>query len=192
MKLIVTKIILASLLLLACSNKKIKKKTIWKETVGTIDVTRRKLEYVADGKEYSYNYGTGNSNYPGEKYVMSYNISNPEDIKVEDWHKVFLPTELTTMLPAKVVKIHKRNFWLPANTVTFTYTIGDHKFEKVVALPPNFEKIQPGLNKDQVYIAEVLNEDVDRVVLHLDVPISDTTQLQRLHDELEVKRRRFN
>ena len=108
-----------------------------------------------------------------EKYTMRYDIDDPEEIEVDYWNPVFVEGEKTSSVPAKITAIHKKSFWNPIPFVVFSFLVGNAVFEKYVDLPANYQIKYPDLHVGQLYFAECWDENVHRVVLHLDKQIKE-------------------
>jgi len=163
-----------------CQKRKPGKTVIWKETIGTLDPhghSHGTIQYQVDGKTYSAVFMLRNEDAVlGEKYTMRYNINNPEEVEIDYWHPVFVAGEETYPFVATIKKIHKKSLIDPTPFVTYTFEIKGIHIEKYVYLPANYKELYPGLKEGQHYVVECLAQDAaNRVVLHLDKPLKDTT-----------------
>ena len=161
-----------------CSNKKQKKQIVWKETIGTLPYhgnnSEGTVEYYVNGIKYSQFFEHRNDEArKDDKYTMRYNVDDPSEIEVDYWNPVFIEAEKTLHVVAKIDKLQKKTFWNEAPFVVFSYHINNTLLQKYVYLPPNYKVIYPNLSVGQYYQAECWEEDVNRVVLHLNKPIKD-------------------
>lgn len=161
-----------------CSNRKQKKSIVWKETVGTLPFLghggQGQIDYEVNGKMYRSFFDHRNSDAKkDDKYTMRYNVDDPNEIEVDYWNPVFVPGEKTSHVVARIDKIQTKNFWREANSVTFSYHVNNALLQKYVYLPPDYLQKYPTLKVGQLYDAECWDEDVNRVVVHLNTLIAE-------------------
>jgi hypothetical protein len=152
---------------------------VWKETIGTLPFhgySQGTINYEVNGETYTGVFTPRNDRaVKGEKYTMRYNVDNPKEIEVDYWHPVFLEGEKRYPFKATVKKIHKKSFWDPTPFVVYTFDIKEIHVERYVYLPPNYKQLYPNLTEGEHYEVECWAENADRIVLHLDKPLKDTT-----------------
>jgi hypothetical protein len=113
----------------------------------------------------------------GEKYTMRYNINDPDMIEVDYWHPIFEPNEKTHRFKATITSIHKVIPLIqPLPFVVFIFDVvyEDNEVEHVkryAILPMNYKQLYPNLKEGNQYVVECLEDNIYRMVLHLDKPI---------------------
>ncbi len=147
----------------------------WKETIGILETAGRMdwIHYEANDVQfisrfYLRNYGEVN----GEKYVIRYNIDNPQDVEIEYWNPVFEKDEKTIILKGKIIKVGYVNFFSSKAFVNFDVYVNGRTFNRTQTLPKNVKKIYPNLKKGQYYKVECEEGNLRRCIIHLDKPVS--------------------
>jgi hypothetical protein len=148
---------------------------VWKETVGTLDPSgyhEGTIYYLVDGQIHHAIFKHKNDrSVKNEKYTMRYNVDNPNDVQIDFWHPVYDSGETTVLTKATVIKVNgKTSIFHPNPTVR--YVIDGETTVRWVYLPRNYTQLYPNLQSKHFYEVERWSEDLNRVVIHLDKPIT--------------------
>jgi hypothetical protein len=160
---------MSTILLSACMTKNIDD-THWKETYATLyrnGVGRgaeHMIYYWVDGKMYETDGSFDAYGYVlGDKYLIKYNPSNPEQIKEYTWVLVFTESEKTIECIGEIKKV----FWFGPgrHAITFQYTVEGKTYERTQDLPPDYKEQYPDLKKGQKYKVVCWDKNPQRSVL---------------------------
>jgi hypothetical protein len=167
--------LIAQLFFCSCNGQN--KKIEWKETIGTLPFHghggQGEISYEVNGKTYKQFFDHRNDEAKkDDKYTMRYNVNKPEEIEVDYWNPVFIKGEITSVLAGRITKLEKKSIWNGAPFVVFTYFVNNTTLEKYQYLPPDYKEKYPNLSVGQKYEVESWDEDVTRVALHLNKPIT--------------------
>ncbi len=158
----------------------------WIDTIGTLT----ELDHGGSGgaSKFSYNYGgrayeeysqvdvSAYNIRRGEKYRVRINPKLPEKYVPIDWQPVFTSDEATEATTAKIVGLdHFRNYFIKDNkvsdySVSFSYIVAGHTYERGQHLPPDFRHKWPDLREGQTYELTYLVSDPARAIISLERP----------------------
>ncbi|MFC2138796.1 hypothetical protein ACFLTE_11530 [Bacteroidota bacterium] len=146
------------------------------ETIGTIIKHSNDLKgssfivkYTIENEYYYTSISGGEGRVIGDKYIIKYEINNPDKCKVLIYQPIFEKNENTNVTTGEV----KRISTFLDRIIEFEYNVDGIRYKRWQKLPPNHKELYPGLAKGQKYQIQYLNTLPERAIIKLDKEIKN-------------------